>query len=417
MIAPTRSAALDAAIDTHMETAIEFLARLVACPSELGREAEAQAVLGDALERLGFDVERLAVPQDIGSDPVAGVPQISYEGRSVLVGRRRLQTGAGGRSLLLNGHLDVVPPGDMAGWTHPPYEPYVRDGWMIGRGAGDMKGGIAMAVLAVSALLEVCDEDLAGEVIFVGAIEEECTGNGTLASVRAGVVADAAVLPESTDLELMVSGIGVLWLEATLSGRAGHAEGGSDGGVLDDLCALRDALAGFEDELNDGRSDRPFRVVVGRVDAGDWPSSVPGSARVSIRVGFSAHWTPDEAESRVRDWLAQTMGARTVALRQSGFRAHAYEQGDAALLDLLTRAHADAHGAELKRCGVNATTDARFYVNDARIPAVCFGPRSRAIHGPDEGVEIASIAAGARTLARFMAQWLSANPSEDACQL
>src|SRR5690242_5541809 len=132
---PPDAARVDAAVERLAPRSFTFLERLVAQPSTLGQEAGALAVLAEELDRLGFDVRELEVPDTIGEAPGAGVPQLAYAGRPVVVGRR--DHGAG-RSLLLNGHLDVVPPGDPARWSTPPFTPVRRDGWLHGRGAGDM---------------------------------------------------------------------------------------------------------------------------------------------------------------------------------------------------------------------------------------------------------------------------------------
>ena len=118
-----------------------------------------------------------------GRTPLAGVPQTSYDSRGDVIGRLG---GDKGPSLLLNGHIDVVPADQPDLWTSPPFEPR-RDGdRLYGRGAGDMKGGFAMATLALDALLAVEPEAIGGSLTFLSVIEEECTGNGTLAAARAG---------------------------------------------------------------------------------------------------------------------------------------------------------------------------------------------------------------------------------------
>lgn len=400
--------ALDAAVAAHAERALAFLERLVAAPSTLGNEAQAQAVLAAELERLGFACERLPVPDAVAAAPEAGVPQRAYAGRHVLVARR-----AGGpRSLLVNGHVDVVPPGEEALWATPPFQPVRRDGWLYGRGAGDMKAGFAMATLAVEALAAAAPAALdALSLTVVGAIEEECTGNGTLASIAAGVSAEAVLLPEPTDLELLVGGGGVSWFEITVSGSAGHAsEADGAAGAIEAAVPVLAALRGFEERLNadadPGTGERPHRINVGTFHAGDWPSSSPAMARLGVRVGHPSSWPHARVEAELRALLAQTVPGRAPALRASGFRAEAHALDPAhPLVRALARAHAAAHGAEPRALVGAATTDARLYQQVAGVPAVCYGPRARNIHGIDEAVQLASIAAGARTLVRFLAAW------------
>ena len=229
------------------------------------------------------------------------------------------RSGAGeGPSLLLNGHIDVVPAEQPDRWASPPFEPR-RDGdRLYGRGAGDMKGGFAMAALALDALRATAPDAIAGPLTFVSVIEEECTGNGTLAAARAGVLADAVILPEPTGLELLLAGVGILWLDVVITGRSAHAEA-ADRVVNPVDLAIRvvEALRDLEREMNaeielsmDGVA-HPYNINVGTFVAGDWPSSVPAIATLRLRVGHPTAWTADEAEARVRRAIARDR--RTVA--------------------------------------------------------------------------------------------------------
>jgi acetylornithine deacetylase len=403
---------LDAAIDRGAEQAFGFLAELVEQPSTLGAERGALEVAAAELDRLGFGIEWLPIPSDIGDDPAAGVPPTADGPREVLVARRPGRAADSARSLLLNGHLDVVPSGDPGLWSLAPFTPVTRDGWMHGRGAGDMKSGWAMASLALSALLDAADP--AGDLTVVGVIEEECTGNGTLASVRAGVLADAVVLPEPTDLTLLTSGLGVLWLDIGVTGTQGHALAASDGvSALDAGLAVLVALRAVAAELNAGQDENPYQLNVGTFQAGDWRSTVPGRATLGIRIGIPADWEPDHGTR----WLTERLLAHLTdhpwlaehppTVTPSGFRAHGYALADDSELGrAVAAAHREVHGADPTVVGSTGTTDARFYLNEGGVPTLCYGPRVRGMHGIDEAVELDSIVAGARVLARFMASWL-----------
>jgi acetylornithine deacetylase len=408
---------LDAAIEERSEAAFSFLERLVASPSTVGREHEAQELVEQELKRLGFEVERLPIPEGIGDDPIAGAPQTSYEGRFDLIGRL---TDGLGPSLLLNGHIDVVPAEQPALWTSPPFDPRRDDGRLYGRGAGDMKGGFAMAALALDALIATAPEAIDGPLTFASVIEEECTGNGTLAAVRAGVTADAVVLPEPTGLDLLLAGVGILWLDIELAGQSAHAES-ADRAVnpIDLGVRIVDALRGLEREMNEDIEPamagvaHPYNVNVGSFTSGDWPSSVPASATLRVRVGHPTAWTSDEAAARVHAAVATVddpwLYDHPVAIRPSGFKAKGYAlSGDDPLVDRLASAHEAAHGERPGKVAMASTTDARLYLNDAGVPAVCYGPTGHDIHGIDESVELRSIVDGARTLARFIAEWYGA---------
>ena len=325
----------------------------------------------------------------------------------------------GGPSLLLNGHIDVVPAGQPELWASPPFEPR-RDGDLLyGRGAGDMKGGFAMATLALDGLLAVEPDAVTGSLAFLSVIEEECTGNGTLAAARAGVLADAVILPEPTDLDLLLAGVGILWLDVVLDGKSAHAES-ADRAVnpVDLAITVLDALRELEREMNTEIEpamqgvEHPYNINVGGIEAGDWHSSVPARATLRLRVGHPTPWSTDEAMSRVRasidviddPWLRD----HPPTLRQTGFRAKGYAlPADDPLAKRLSDAHRAVHGRAPAAVAMGSTTDARLYLNDFDLPAICYGPVAHDIHGIDESVELRSIVAGARTLARFIADWFA----------
>jgi acetylornithine deacetylase len=409
---------LDTLIEERAGTAFSFLERLVGAPSTVGREHEAQEVVEQELKRLGFEVQRLPIPEGIADDPLAGVPQTSYDGRIDVIGR----LAGAGPSLLLNGHIDVVPAEHRDPWTTPPFEPR-RDGdRLYGRGAGDMKGGFAMAALAVDALLGTAPDAISGPLTFASVIEEECTGNGTLAAARAGVVADAVLLPEPTGLDLLLAGVGILWLDIELAGTSAHAHS-ADRAVNPVDLALRivEALRDFERTMN-GEIEpsmaavaHPYNVNIGSFASGDWPSSVPASATLRVRVGHPTAWTAVDAQARVRaaidavddPWLRD----HPATLRPSGFRAKGYALADDdPLVTRLSKAHEAAHGGRPETVAMASTPDARLYLNDFGVPALCYGPTAHDIHGIDESVELSSIVAGAKTLARFIADWYADPP-------
>jgi acetylornithine deacetylase len=414
---------LDLAVEEYAARAVELLGRLVEQPSTVGQEAGAQEVLAAELDDAGFAVERLQIPENIGDDPLAGVPRQSYAGRYDVIGRRGPTTG---RSLLINGHMDVVPADDASPWSSPPFTPTVLDGWLHGRGAGDMKGGFAAGMLAIWALDAVAPGWLTGPLTIVSAIEEEYTGNGTLAAARAGYLAEAAILLEPTDLDILLSGIGIVWLGIEIDGLAAHAE--SAGMAVNPILAARrviDALLEFERQTNRGHAAdpdpvfahvaHPYNVNVGTFDAGDWSSSVPAVARLGVRVGHPREWTSEQTLERVRasvlaavaddPWLV----AHPPRFALTGFRAERYAQEpDAAIVRAISAAHAEVHGSEPELVSLGSTTDARFYVNRFGMPAAAYGPRTRNMHGTDEAVELASIVQVAKTVARLLHDWYSA---------
>ncbi len=334
------------------------------------------------LIRHGFDVEHLAVPEATAAAAPAGVAQASYSGRHNVAGW--LNRGES-PSLLLNGHVDVVPA-DARLWSADPYEPVIADGWLTGRGAGDMKGGLAMGLLAVAGLRRALPEAMTGELAFVSVIEEECTGNGTLAAARAGVLGDAVVLLEPTDLCILRGGIGILWIDVILSGVGAHAES-ADRAVnpVNSIPVILAALAGFESQMRTSCPDpefggSPYNVNVGTVRAGDWASSVPGRAVLGVRIGFPRAWTPAQALERVSAAVRAAAAADPVlsqyppVIRETGFRAEGFIlAADHPLATALATAHADANGQAPRQVLLGATMDARYYLNQFGLPPLPTG--------------------------------------------
>lgn len=409
---------VDDAVTRHAEDAFGFLERLVAAPSTVGQEAGAQEVVAEELGRLGFEVRRVPIPASIADDPASGVPQIPYTGQHDVYGAT---DGDSAPRLLLNGHIDVVPAQDADLWGSSPFVPVRHDGWLYGRGAGDMKSGFAMAALAIDGLRRA-GVGLPGPLGFLSVVEEECTGHGTLAAGRAGILGDNVLLMEPTGLDILVAGIGILWVDVEVGSAGGHAEvADRSGNPVASLVRLLDALLRFEHRLNEEAADpvfasiaHPYNINVGKVSSGDWTSSVPARARASVRIGFPRSWSPARAEEAVREailreakadpWLAE----HPPTVRPSGFRAEGYSLDPGhPLVTAVATAHRAAHGTVPRAYAIGSTTDARFYLNQFDRPALCYGPNVRNMHGVDEAVELASIVAGARTLARLIPTLLS----------
>ena len=330
----------------------------------------------------------------------------------------RLGDGAG-PSLLVNGHIDVVPAEQPERWASPPFEPRRTNGRLYGRGSGDMKGGFAMATLAIDALMATAPEAISGSLTFASVIEEECTGNGTLAAARAGVLADAVILPEPTGLSLLLAGVGIDWLDVEIAGKSAHAES-ADRAVnpVDLALMIVGALRDLEREMNEDIEPsmdgvkHPYNINIGTFAAGDWPSSVPAVATIRVRVGHPTSWTPEQTEARVRaaidaidePWLRE----HPPSITPSGFKAKGYALPvDDPLVERVAAAHQAAHGERPLAQPMASTTDARLYLNDFDVPALCYGPAAHDIHGIDESVELDSIVDGAKTLARFIVDWFA----------
>ncbi|MBI1172467.1 M20/M25/M40 family metallo-hydrolase [bacterium] len=420
------SDALDLAISRHAEAAFAFLEALVRAPSTVGQEQSAMEVFAAEAEALGLTPQRLPFANAQPADPRAGIaqpaPLLSADRYQVLA----TTPGTGDLAVLLNGHLDVVPAETPDLWTHPPFEPVRRNGRLYGRGSADMKSGFAVGALALRALRDVAPDLFARRRLgFLAVVEEECTGNGTLRSLaEQGVSAAEVVVLEPSDLGLLAGGVGVLWVDLRILAHAGHAYAADTHANAIDLGmrlvgALRHWAADLtrtEPEPSMDSNQSPYNVNLGKVQSGDWTSTAPASATFGVRIGFPRAWTLPEAEARLRQVIADFVKAdggfaTAPVVTLTGLRAKGYLQDAASpLIRDLSAAHAAAHGAPPPVYTAGSTTDARFYVNDFGLDAVCYGAIGHDLHGIDESVDLQSIIDAARTLARFLLLRFDAQP-------
>ena len=219
------------------------------------QEAALQAHLAERLRRAGAEVDVWEPePADAADHPLTPPGGIGFAGRPQLAARFR--GAGGGRSLLLNGHVDVVPARLEDGWAEDPFDPQVRDGMIVGRGSCDMKGGIAAMVVAAEAL--AASGRLRGDVIVCTNTDEESSGTGALACARHGVAADFAIVPEPSGLEVWPACRGSVYATVVVPGRAGHSEQEHahwrDGGAVNAIDKARHLLDGVERLRADWRS-------------------------------------------------------------------------------------------------------------------------------------------------------------------
>ncbi|MEX2501092.1 MAG: ArgE/DapE family deacylase [Trueperaceae bacterium] len=411
---------LDAAVDDLRDDRDAFLAELVRYPSTLGDEGPVQARMADAFAEAGFEVDAFSVDWDALRD-LPGFSPVAWHDRDrpIVVGVHRAADPSG-RSLILNGHVDVVPAGPEALWSRPPFEPKVVDGWMHGRGAGDMKAGVAAYLYAVRALARAGFEP-ASDLIVQSVIEEECSGNGALATAWRGYRADAAVIPEPFDHTLLVQQLGVAWLTVTVHGRPTHVlEAGAGADAIRVAWSLIEELRAFEAEQN--RADalppgyaeqtHPVNLNVGRIAGGEWTSSVPAACTFQVRIGIVPGDCVAALQRRVEDRIAAFCADHPVLrelpprLAWVGFHAEPYGIApDAPVMRALGDAHRAVIGDAPAQLHSTATTDARILAGAGGTPTTCYGPRARAIHGVDEAVDLASVHRTTKVLARTVASW------------
>src|SRR6516165_9725228 len=204
-------------IDDSREKAISFLQQMIAIPSVTGDEAKIQKFLADYMTKIGLDVDLWETDWGaLKKHPAYRPVDRGYEGRPNIVAT--LKGSGGGRSLLLNGHTDVIPVGGGEGWSDNPWSATIKNGRIYGRGSADMKSGVASHIMAVESLL-AAGLKAKGDVYINVVVDEEVSGHGTLDTAIRGYKADAGISGETSDLAVQPACIGRIWFEIEIHGK------------------------------------------------------------------------------------------------------------------------------------------------------------------------------------------------------
>ena len=419
-LSPAATAAA-AAVDAELVNA--DLAALVRMRSVTGDEDAIQATLADWLEALGMAVEIFHPdPAAIREDPEWPGEEVERTILPVVIGRAGRR---GSFRLVLSGHVDVVPAGDPATWIGDAFSGETRDGSLYGRGACDMKGGIAAILGAVRALGVTCGLDaLQGELIVALVPSEEDGGQGTLAAIRAGVTGDLCVIPEPSSLDVVVAHAGAITFRLTVPGRAAHASRRTEGvSALDNLQVLVRALAIDETRRNAEETDplmaalgMPYPTIVGKVAGGAWASSVMdrvvAEGRYGVRLGQIPESAADELRACIRAACADDpfLAANPATVEITGARfGSARVAADHPLPAGLIATARAVTGRRPQAIGVPYGADMRLFIDVGDTPCVIFGPGDvRLAHGANESVPLAEVEACARVLAAWVADQLGA---------
>ncbi len=316
--------------------------------------------------------------------------------------------GGGDTRLLFNGHLDTV---GVEGMTIDPFGAELGEGRLWGRGACDMKGGVAALLSAAAALGRA---ELDGELIVALTADEEHASVGMAALTESGLAADAAVVCEPTELAIMPAHKGFVWVEVDFQGRAAHGSRPEEGiDAIQHAGEFLAALGAYGKQL----SDRPAHPLLGNgsihagtITGGSAPSVYPERCSLVVERRTLPDETPElvmEELGGVAERLRAELGV-SIELRESLARPGTEVSEDSALVQGLMKAATEA-GRTATVEGMTAWVDAAF-LNEAGTPAVCFGPGSIAqAHSADEWIEVAEIEACARILVGFGASFLQAD--------
>ena len=414
-------AAVDAAFARQVADTIAFCA----IPSTRGAEGPCQDMMAGWLRARGYEVDDWRIDQDDLKDlPGYGPVESDFSRARTVVGTWR-PTQETGRSLILQGHCDVVPAGPLDMRTRPPFQPVVEGDWLYGRGAGDMKSGTVAALYALDAV-RAAGLAPRGRVHFQSVIEEESTGLGALSTLQRGYRADACLIVEPTDGHVLRAQVGVIWFRLKVRGEPAHAaHAGRGANAIKAVYHLLQALEGLETEWNAraradpyfGAVEHPLNLNPGIIRGGEWASSVPAWCDLDCRIGILPGWSVAECQREIEACVAAAarthpfLAASPPEVVWSGFLSPGYAAtGTGAMEAVLAEAHGAGWGGTLGESVFNGLTDTRFYGLDYGIPAICYGATADKLHAFDERVSVESLRKLTRAVALFVAGWCGVEP-------
>lgn len=305
-----------------------------------------------------------------------------------------------GKSLMFNSHIDVMPSGDEAEWTSPPFQPEIRDGKMYGRGTADMKGGLMASVMAVQLLKDAGLSEMPGDVVITSVCDEEGGGNGSMQAIMSGQKADGVVVCEGTSDELILAHMGFVFFKVDFEGKSCHSGGKRNGvSAIEKAIKVINALNEREHQwlLTYKHPLLPApNLNVGVISGGNAGSTVAGECSFSACVHYlplqmSYDQVVEEFTDVVRrtavsdPWMEEHPPKISIYQAGGGFEM----EENHPFVDSFKKAYLKAREKEVKVVGSPAGCDSRLWRNIAGCPTIQFGPGNLAqCHGIDEWVSI-----------------------------
>ncbi|KRE09541.1 acetylornithine deacetylase [Bosea sp. Root381] len=414
-----------ASVEAGFAEQVAFTQELIRFPSLRGEEHACQDFVYRAMKERGFTIDRFKMDEAaIKAHPGGGPFSEFHSDAPIVVGIHHPREEKG-RSLILQAHVDVVPTGPADQWTYPPFDPVIDGDWLYGRGGADMKAGAGANFACLDALKRIGLQP-AATLYLESVVEEESTGNGAVMTHLRGYRAEAALIPEPEYEMLARANAGVIWFQFEVRGVPAHVrEMGTGANAIDAAYRVIAALRKLEEEFNAEKAGRehfedqehPINLNIGKIEGGDWASSVPCWCRVDCRVGLYPGVTAKEIAQRIEDCIRTASRSDAFLANNppkvtfNGFWAEGYvlEPGSEAEA-VLGRAHEAALGKPLKSFMTAAYLDTRVHALYDKIPALCYGPMGENIHAFDERVSLASLKRITGSMALFVAEWCGVEP-------
>lgn len=409
-------------IDAHRDQAVAFLQKMVSIPSVTGDEAAIQDYLSKYMAGIGLDVDMWETDwEELKKHPGYRPVDRGYENRPNIVATWKGQ--GGGRSLLLNGHTDVIPVGNGEGWSDNPWSAAIKDGRVYGRGSCDMKSGVASHILAVQ-FLQAAGVKLKGDVYINVVIDEEVSGHGTLDTVIRGYKADAGISGETSDLAVQPACIGRIWFEIEIQGKPAGVQqrylgvSGIELGykITQAVNALEaHRVATVSHPLYPSAIDS-LPCLIGSFQAGNYPSAFPATCLLKGSIGTVPGEDHEGVKQSLVDQIAKAaaedpwMKDHPPVVRFVGYDAQASEiPRDHAIVTTVSDVYKEITGKDPVISGRQGAADTRFLNLYADTPTVIFGPGSTAVmHANDEYVSIDDYVTAIKVMALSILDWCEA---------
>ncbi len=397
---------------------VQVLQKLVRINSVTGEEDAAQEEMVRILRDLGGEVDAWRV------DAHALKDHPHFPGARILTPRLNVAASfpgvSTGPALVLNGHIDTVTAGEEGRWRHPPFGGEVADGKLYGRGAADMKGGLA-AILGALGAIRKAGLRLRGSVCVQSVIGEEDGGLGTFAALVRGHRGDGVIVCEPTRLEVAPAHAGVTLFRITVAGRAAHGAVRDEGvSAFHKFVPIHQALASLEQRRNEALRhplyegiSLPWPLSIGLVTAGTWPSIVPETLIAEGRIGVAIGERIADVRRQVEQVVAEAASQDSWLSRNApkvewigGTWEPTVTAPDHPLVRTLSDAVAGVTGRAASVRGATYGSDLRLFTNQFGIPGAHFGPGDiRQAHFTDEFVTLAEVETAALTLAVTVARF------------
>jgi len=412
---------ISAAVEERREDIIKLLQELVRVPSVVGsgREGEAQVIVSRELRKLGVEPDVWEPDMEELRRHKAFVPvERDYKGRPNAVAV--VKGTGGGRSLAFNGHVDVVPVDDSTSWTHDPWSGERVENKIYGRGSADMKGGVVAGLVALQVLKDL-GVRLKGDVQFWSVSDEEDGGNTTLACILRGYRADATVFLEPTGTAMLFcSSRGAQFFRIRVKGEEGAVEYRYDiPNAIEKAVKVFQAVEAYANWRESQAADPLYQlhptkvpVAVCKIQAGAWPSTVPGECVMEGTLECLPGEEIREVRERFREYVRQAAGAADPWLKQHppevewfGLMLEAASSGADAPIVEAVQAAAEAFTGQRPLAVGGGGSDLRLPVLYADSQSVLFGPAGGPVHSVDEWVDIDQVVTATKVAALLACRW------------